>query len=125
MPKDRSNINLIIRTAMWMVVLIGVFVTGFLLGRADQHMKTGYFFKLQNEKEFALSPHASLRLQHATKSIGIPFLTPESSILLLEDHGWGQVTLYDARCGFQERGPYVEDVAVNAFGRTYSRSKTR
>ncbi len=101
------------RTALGAAVLIGVVTAGFFAGRSYQHLKTGYFFNLQNEKEFALSPDASLRLQHATKNVGLPFLTPPSSILLLEDSRWGHITLYEAQCGFQEAGPYVEDVTVD------------
>src|SRR4249919_1650949 len=98
---ERRDISLMTRTAIWTVALFSVAAIGFFVGRAWQHAKTGYYFQLINEREFPFAPDASLRLQHAIKDVGLPFLTPESSVLVLDDNQCGEVTLYEARRGFQ------------------------
>ena len=110
---ERSDMRLIARTATWTAVLIGVAVTGFFGGRtATQHLKTGYHFKLIDDRQYPYAPDASLHLQHATKSVQLPFLDPETSLLILDDDHSREVTLYEAKRGFQESYPYVKDITV-------------
>jgi hypothetical protein len=110
---ERSDRSLMARTAIWTAVLGGVFVVGLAAGRSYQHMKTGYWFRAIDEQEIPLAPRAPLRLRHAFKKIGVPFLETESSILILDDDHCGKVTLYEAKRGFQESYPYVKDVTVD------------
>jgi hypothetical protein len=109
---ERSDTNLTMRTAIWTAVLIGVFVVGLAAGRSYQHMKSGYWFRAIDEREIPFAPGVPLRLQRAFKTIGLPFLETESSILILDDDHCGKVTLYEAKRGFQESYPFVKDVAV-------------
>jgi hypothetical protein len=109
---ERSDISLMKSTAIWTTVLIVVLIAGFFAGRSYQHLKAGVFFKVIDEREIPIGPGELLRLQHAFKSVGMPFLDPETSILSLESNHAGRVTLYEAERGFQESYPYVKDVAV-------------
>ena len=40
------------------------------------------------------------------------FLTPETSLLILDDDHCGKVTLFEATRGFQESYPHVKDIDV-------------
>lgn len=101
-----------VRTAIWTVVLVSVATIAFFAGRGFQHTKSGYYFMLMDEQEFPYAPDASIRLQHAIKNVGLPFMTPESSILTLEESSGGKITLYEAQRVFQESYPCIENVAV-------------
>lgn len=94
-----------------MFVLVLTFVLGLWLGGTIQHWKTGYVYKLRNEKTYS-SPNGTIRLEYATESVGMAFLDPGTSTIALEEPDGTKFILYKAPRAPRESFPFVKDVEV-------------
>lgn len=92
---------------VWTLVVVATFVAGHVSGRMLQHARTGYHYRVRNEKDIPFQSR-SLSVRYVTESVGLPFLDPGTTILALDD-----ITIYKARRCFQEGFPVATDVSVN------------
>jgi hypothetical protein len=92
---------------VWTLVVVATFVAGHVSGRMLQHARTGYHYRVRNEKDIPFQSR-SLSVRYVTGSVGLPFLDPGTTILALDD-----ITIYKARRCFQEGFPVATDVSVN------------
>lgn len=94
------------------LVLVVTFIAGLKVGGFLQHQKTGYFYEIRSVKTHP-SPMGTVQLKYATETIGMPFLDPGTSFIVLDDPSGLELTVYKARRVFQESYPYPKDVLVN------------
>ena len=99
------------RAIIWTLVLAATFVAGLKIGGYVQHQKTGYAYRIRSEKSYA-STNGTVHLEYATESVGIPFLDPGTSTIVLREPSGLEAILYKARRGFQESYPYPEELVV-------------
>ena len=99
------------RAIVWILVLAGTFVAGFKVGVFFQHCKTCYVHEIRSERTYS-SPYGAIRLEYATESIGVSFLDPGTSTIVLKEPSGQEVVLYKAQRGFQESSPFPEELVV-------------
>jgi len=89
-------------------LLIGgsMLIVGFIAGRVLQHAKTGYHYKVLEQKQYssALGP---IEWSCVSESIGMPFLHPGTTIIK-----FGNRTIYKAQRDFQESSPYARHITT-------------
>ncbi|MCA9217123.1 MAG: hypothetical protein KDB27_28840 [Planctomycetales bacterium] len=99
------------RTAIWLAVVAMTSSAAFALGRYVQHIKTGYHYKVIRQESYETSV-GTIRCECVSESVGLPFLDPSTSKIVLEDDSGLELTLYKAQRVFQESYPYFEDIVV-------------
>ena len=93
-------------------VVLAVFFIGYGVGGYIQHQKTGYFYEIRDETAYT-SSFGPVKMRYVTETVGMPFLDPGTSTIVLEDPSGLELTIYKARRVFQESYPYIKDVIVN------------
>jgi hypothetical protein len=73
-----------------------ILIMGFFSGRAFQHAKTGYHYRLLEQKEYA-SGLGPIQWTCFLESVGMPFLDTEKTMISM-----GNRTIYKAQRDFQE-----------------------
>ena len=79
-------------------------VIGFFSGRAFQHAKTGYHYRLLEQKEYS-TPMGPIQWSCFLESVGLPFLDTEKTMITM-----GNRTIYKAQRDFQERAPSAKRI---------------
>lgn len=85
-----------------------ILVVGFFSGRAFQHAKTGYHYRLLEQKEYA-SALGPIQWTCFLESVGIPFLDPEKTMISM-----GNRTIYKAQRDFQENDPRARNIVTSS-----------
>ena len=82
-------------------------IAGFFGGRAFQHAKTGYHYRLLEQKEYA-STLGPIQWTCFLESVGMPFLDTEKTMISM-----GNRTIYKAQRGFQESDPHARNIETS------------
>jgi hypothetical protein len=83
-------------------------VAGFFGGRAFQSAKTGYHYRLLEQKDYdsALGP---IQWSCFLESVGLPFLDAEKTMISM-----GNRTIYKAQRDFQENAPHAQNIQTSS-----------
>jgi hypothetical protein len=92
------------------IMLVGVimFAVGLLSGGAIQNAKTGYHYKLLDQKEYPSAALGPIEWSCFIESVGTPFLDTEKTMINM-----GNRTLYKAQRDFQENDPHARNIEIS------------
>jgi hypothetical protein len=83
---------------------VSLVVVGFFAGRIFQHLKSGYHFKILDEKEIP-SSLGTIEWKCVAESVGMPFMDPGTTIINFQGR-----TIFKAQRIFQESFPYARNI---------------
>jgi hypothetical protein len=94
----------------FILVAVGgvILIMGFFSGRAFQHAKTGYHYRLLEQKEYA-SGLGPIQWTCFLESVGMPFLDTEKTMISM-----GNRTIYKAQRDFQESDPHARNIVTSS-----------
>jgi hypothetical protein len=84
-----------------------MFLIGFAVGGFFQNARSGYHYRLLEEKDYA-SPLGAVKWSCFTESVGFPFLDPEKTMITV-----GNRTIYKAQRDFQEDNPHARNIETS------------
>ena len=94
------------------VFFVAVFALGITVGTVIQRVN-GYHYQLLDAKSFPFL-NGEVVLSHTFESEGFSLLNPQTSVLMVRtDPGGMPITIYKAKCIFQESSPHIKDVRIS------------
>jgi hypothetical protein len=95
------------RVLILIAVGVSMLTVGFFSGRAFQNAKSGYHYRLLEQKDYdsGLGP---IHWSCAIESVGLPFLDPGTTTIKFANR-----TIYKAQRDFQEDAPYARNIQTS------------
>lgn len=99
------------KKATIILVVILIFVLGFITGKLMERFVHGYRYKVLEVKEVE-APFGVVSVEYVAESFGLALLNTETSIITLKSKYNSPVTIYKAQRVFQENDPHVYELSV-------------